>query len=168
MSGLKILVPKGWAVVGPAVSSEDGMDLVGASDADVVLDQRLEEAPCPSGVIEDQGARDLHLAHRELPEVGRLPVLVGERCGDHPGPAVEEVLDLTGPEAITDGLEGNGVFARGETVGQLAEGDALMTGLLLGPLVSVAPDLRRVVGIGPGRSAALSNSLFPRPAPPSE
>ena len=42
----------------PAVSPEDGVDLVGTPDADVVLDQGLEEPPGPARVVEDQGATD--------------------------------------------------------------------------------------------------------------
>ena len=64
------------------------------------------------------------------------------------GPAVEEALDVGGPEAVADGLEGGRVRARGEAVGQLGEGDPCATGLALGPLVAVQPDLGRVGEVG--------------------
>src|SRR5664280_14371 len=46
----------------PAAPTENGVDFMGTADADVVLDQGLEEAACPAGVVEDQRAGDLHLA----------------------------------------------------------------------------------------------------------
>ena len=64
---------------------EDHGHLLGAADADVVGDERLEEAPGPARVVEDQGARHLDLAHGELPEVAGRPVGLGERGGDHCG-----------------------------------------------------------------------------------
>src|SRR6478752_485776 len=48
---------------------EDQLDQLRAADVEVVGDQRLEE---PAGVawrVEHQGARGLHLPHRQLPPI---------------------------------------------------------------------------------------------------
>jgi hypothetical protein len=45
------------------VAPEHGVDFVGAPDADVVGDERLEEASGSARVVEDERARDLDLAH---------------------------------------------------------------------------------------------------------
>lgn len=55
------------------------MDLFGAADADVVGYEGLEETAGTAGVVEDDGARYLDLAHRQLPEVSGLSVDIGER-----------------------------------------------------------------------------------------
>ena len=149
MPGEKTRVENGW--VGPPAAPfapEDGADLLGTADADVVCYQGLEEAPGPAGVVEDQGAGDFHLAHGELPEVPRRFVFSGERRRHHRGPAVEKALHVSRPEAVANGLEAGRLGAGGKAVGQLAEDEALTPGLALGPLVAVQPDLGRVGEIG--------------------
>jgi len=81
------------------------MDLVRAPDADVILDERLEEAPSPPWVVQDERAGDLGLSHRELPPVSGLAVGVGERCRDSGDPAIKEAPDVGRTEAVTDRLE---------------------------------------------------------------
>ena len=127
---------------------EHGPDLFGPADADVVGHERLEEAPGPAGVVEDEGAGDLDLAHRQLPEVAGPPVLVGERGRDDRRPAVEEALDVVGAEPVADRLQSARVLTGGEAVGQLAEGETGPAGLALGPLVTVQPDLGRIGEVG--------------------
>jgi hypothetical protein len=53
---------------------------------------------------------------------------------------VEEALDIARPEAVANGLEAGRVLAGGETVRELAEADAGVTSLALGPLVTVKPE----------------------------
>jgi hypothetical protein len=130
------------------LAGEHHRHLLGPTDADVVSHEGLEEAPRPARVVEDEGARHLDLAHRQLPEVARTPVVIGERGRDHRAPPVEEALDVRRPEAVADGLEGDRVLARGEAVRELAEGDAGVTRLALGPLVAVQPYLGRVGEVG--------------------
>ena len=80
-------------------------DLLGPSDTDVVGDERLEEAPRPARVVEDQGAGDLHLAHRQLPPVAGGAVGGTERDRDHRRPPVEERLRVGRPETVADRLQ---------------------------------------------------------------
>jgi hypothetical protein len=44
------------------------MHLLGAADADVVGDERLEEAARPARVVEDHRGGHFDLAHRQLPQ----------------------------------------------------------------------------------------------------
>jgi hypothetical protein len=131
---------------GPAQGSgEDHGDLLGTADADVV---GVEEVAGPAGVVEDEGARDLDLAHREFPEVAGSAVSWGEGRGDDPGPAVEEALHIGRTEAVADALEDSWVLAGSEAVGEFGEGQALVARLPLGPLVAVGPDFGRVGEVG--------------------
>src|SRR5204863_3969333 len=70
-----------WLFAGdtPAVAAEHGVHLVWPADADVVGDQRFEEATGPAGIVEHQRAGDLDLAHGQRPPVARRPVRGGER-----------------------------------------------------------------------------------------
>ena len=131
-----------------AVGHEHGPDLVGAADADVVGHERLEEPAGPAGVVEDDGARHLDLAHGQLPPVPGVPVGGGERGRDDCRPAVEERLDVVGTETVADRLQRARVVTGGEPVGQLSEGDTGPAGLAFGPLVAVEPDLGRVGEVG--------------------
>src|SRR6266540_3134894 len=60
--------------VGADAPVEDERDLVGPAGAEVVGHQRLEERPGAAGLVKDQGAGDLDLAHRQLPPVPSRPV----------------------------------------------------------------------------------------------
>jgi len=126
--------------------SKDDGHLLGTADADVVLDEGLEEAPRPAWVVEGDGAGDLDLAHRQLPEIAGPTVVIGEWRRDDSGPPGKEVFDVTRAEPVTDRLEGLRVLARGEAVRELAEAEALAPSLTLGPLVTVQPDLGRNMG----------------------
>jgi hypothetical protein len=64
-------------------------------------------------------------------------------------PAVEERLDLPGAEPVAHLLQPIRVVAGREPACQLGNADALLAGLLLGPLVAVDPHLGR-----PGEGAA--------------
>jgi len=57
--------------------------------------------------IEDQGPRDLDLAHRELPEVAGLAISFGEGCREDRDPAVEEALEVGRTQTDADRLEGH-------------------------------------------------------------
>jgi len=63
-------------------------------------------------------------------------------------PPLGEHLDGARLQPVADLLQGGRVFAGGEPVGQLGEGDPGLGGLPLGPLMPVDPDLGRVGEIG--------------------
>src|SRR5262249_25644713 len=126
------------------LAAEDELDLVGSTQVQVVGDQALDQAASATRGIEDQGPRDLDLAHGELPPVAALPLGRAQRGGDDIHPAVEEGLDLLRAEAVTDSLQPSRVAASGEAVGELGEGETFGLGLLLGPLMAIEPDLCRV------------------------
>lgn len=125
-------------------AGEHGGDLVRSADADVVGHQRLEEAAGPAGIVEDQRAGRLDLAHRQLPPVAGLPVSGGERDGDGGDPAVEEAVHHPGPEAVADGLEPLRLVAGSKAVGECPKADPGLGGPAFGPLVAVDPDLGRI------------------------
>ena len=126
-----------WSGGHPA--GKDHRDRFLTTDGDVVLHQGLEEAPGPTRIVEDERARHLDLAHGELPPKARRSVLARERGRDQGRRAVEEALDVSGTEALTDGLETGGILTRGEPIGERAVGQTQMVGLALGPFVAVQP-----------------------------
>jgi hypothetical protein len=122
--------------------------LAGRPMARVVGDQRLEEPAGPLRRVEDDGAGDLDLAHRQLPPVPRPLIERAERQRQPVQPPLGEGLDHRGAEPVADVLQGGRVIARGEPVGQLAVADPGLNALALGPLVAVDPDLGRVGEVG--------------------
>lgn len=127
---------------------EDGCDLLGATDIDVVLNERLEKAARPTWVVKDEGAADFHLAHGELVVIASLPVGVGERARDERAPAVEEGLDVTGPETVADSLKSSRILTGRKAIGEFAKVEPGAPSLALGPLMSVQPDLSWIGKVG--------------------
>jgi hypothetical protein len=127
---------------------EDDPDLRGPAQADVVSHHGFEDGPAPAGLVEDDRAGDLDLAHRQLPPVAGLTVLVGERGRDRRHPAGEERLDVGGPQAITDRLQRSLVLACSEAVSQLGEPDPGPGGLALCPFMPVDLHLGRIREVG--------------------
>jgi hypothetical protein len=110
-------------------------DLLGAADADVVLHQRLEARARAARVVEHLRARDLELAHRQLPPVPGETIPCSQRRGDGDDPAVKERLPVLGAEAVADRLQPLGIGAAREPVVQplIPQPDARR--LALDPLV---------------------------------
>jgi hypothetical protein len=96
------------------------------------------------GGAEHDGLGDLDLAHRDVPPVAGGPVVGRQRQRQARPPALGEHGEGARSEAVTDLLQGTGVRAGGEAVGQLPERDPGAGGLALGPLVAVHPNLARV------------------------
>jgi len=117
--------------VGADLPVEDERDLVGPAGAEVVGDQRLEERPGAAGLVKDQGAGDLDLAHRALPPVARGPVRRRQGQGQAGQPPLEEHPDRCGAEPVAGLLQPLGVVGRGEAVGELGEADPKPGRLLL-------------------------------------
>ena len=107
-----------------------------------------KNAAGPAGVVEHERPGHLDLAHRQFPPVAGGPVSGGERGRDHADPAVEERLDVAGPEPVADRLQRGGVVAGGEPVGQRPVADPGPVGLAFGPLVAVEPHLGRIGEVG--------------------
>ena len=61
---------------------------------------------------------------------------------------MEELFEVPGAEPVADRLQPGRVVAGGEPVGQLREPDPGPSGLLLGPLMPVDPDLQRIREVG--------------------
>ena len=125
-------------------AGEHHRDGLGAPDVHVVLYQGLEEATGPPRIVEDEGAGDLGLAHREFPPVVGRPVGCVERGRDDRDPAVEEPLEIVRTEGVADGLEARRVLTGREPVGQGAIREPLVVGLALRPFMAVQPDFGRV------------------------
>jgi hypothetical protein len=107
-----------------------------------------KEAARPSRVVEDERARVLDLAHRQLPAVAGGSVSARERGRDQRRPAVEEGLHVAGAEAVADRLQPPRLAAAGTAVAQCPERDAGARRLPLRPLVPVQPHLGRVREVG--------------------
>ena len=127
---------------------EDQLDQLRAADVEVVGHQGLEEPAGPPRCVEHQGARHLHLSHRQLPPIAGGAVVLGQRQRQDRPPALGEHLDRARAEPVADRLQRGRISAGSEPVGQLGEPDPGLGRLPLGPLVTVDPDLHRVRKIG--------------------
>jgi hypothetical protein len=106
------------------------------------------------GVSSTQGARDLDVAHAELPPVARQPIGAGERTWQTRDPGIKEGLQLARAESITDGLQAGGIRAACKAVGQLGEDQPLGSRLTLGPRVAIDPHLQGVGEVAADRDEA--------------
>src|SRR5207237_10100798 len=70
---------------GADLTGEEDPDLVGPADPDVVGHERFEEPSGSAGVVEDQGAGHLDLAHGKFAE---RPPLIEGTCSPRPAPGV--------------------------------------------------------------------------------
>src|SRR5579859_4017480 len=134
-AGARRLPPADW----PA-SAEDELDLVWATQIEVVADDRLEELAAVERAVEDLGARHLELKDGELVGVTRAAILVGEGVGKVGDPAVEEALDVLGAEAPAQALEGGDVIDVGDAVVEGLDVVAAQAQALDQPLVAIEPD----------------------------
>ncbi len=124
--------------------------LIGATKRELIGQRLLKPCASGGGPIEHSGVGDLKLSERERMPVPAPAVLVGQRRGQRALPALEEPADILSRQAVADPGERLRVIARGEPVIQRPEGDALLGGLLLGPLVPVEIDPHRERRIGDG------------------
>ncbi len=60
-------------------ATEDDLHLLRSAEIEVVGAQRLKEPAGMAGCVKDHGARDLDLAHRDVPPVPAGPVGLGQR-----------------------------------------------------------------------------------------
>jgi len=72
----------------------------------------------------------------------------GERVRQPAQPLAQQGVDLVGAESVADGLHSGRLVDGGEPVVQGGEGDALLRGLPLGPLVAVDAQLGVVRKVG--------------------
>ena len=100
----------------PLAPPEDQLDHLRAADVEVVGNECLEEPAGTARRVEHQGARHLHLPHRQLPPIAGGAVGVGQRQRQHRPPAFGEHPDRAGPEPVADRLQTSGVGGRGEPV----------------------------------------------------
>jgi len=80
------------------------------ADVQIVGDQRLEEAAGMTRRIEDDGAGDLHLPHRDLPPVPGVMVPGGKRQRQPVQPPLHEHIDRARPEPVADRLQQPAAF----------------------------------------------------------
>ena len=90
---------------------------MGATEIEVVGDQRFEEPAGLAGRVKDEGAGELDLAQGGLPPVAHVAVGVGERLRQQRQSAAHEDVDHARSKSITDLLQCRRVGAGGEAVG---------------------------------------------------
>ena len=130
-------------------SGKSKPDAVGASEIEILADDGFEEVAALHGTIEDLGQTDFELADREAMVVAGRAFVGGHRPRQAMRPAVEEGLDVGGPERIAGGLQRVGVGAGQEAVVEALEANAIAAEALLHPLVAVETELHRIRQIGP-------------------
>ena len=142
--------PARGVLLAPVVdaSGEDQPDVVGAADVEVVADDLLEEDPPGDRGVEHLGQGELRLQDRDLVPVAGEVVRAGERVRQPAQPLAQQGVDLVGAESVADGLHSGRLVDGGEPVVQGGEGDALLRGLPLGPLVAVDAQLGVVRKVG--------------------
>src|SRR5512142_1894097 len=91
--------------LGAHPAGEDELHLLGTAEVEVVDEQRLEERAGEAGSVEDEGARHLDLAHRDLPPVAGGAVGVGQRQRQPRPPALAEDPDRAGAQPRADLLQ---------------------------------------------------------------
>ena len=138
----------GGAFAAADLAVEDDLDGVRAAEVEVVGDAGPRRNRGRSGGVEDDGAGDLDLRHRQLPPVARVGVGGGERQREPRQPALEEHVDRARAEPVADRLQRSGIVGGGEPVGQLGELQTRLGGVAFGPFVSVDPDLDRPRAVG--------------------
>jgi hypothetical protein len=126
-----------WWGADPA--TEDDPHLFRAADVEVVGAQRLEEPPGLPRRVEHDGARDLDLAHGDVPPVAAGPVGVGQRQRQPGPPALAEHRDGARPQALADLARPGRVVGGGEPVVQFGEPDPRRGRRAFGVLVAVQP-----------------------------
>jgi hypothetical protein len=106
------------------------------TQVEIVSDECFEEAAGVAGCVEHDGPGGFDLPHRGLPPVIGVAILALE--------GFDEYCDHAGAKPVADSLQHGGIVGGGESVGQLGEPDPSPPGLLLGPFVTVEPDLGRI------------------------
>lgn len=114
---------------------EDQLDAVGATQIEVFADDFLKELAAMDGAVEDLGEGEFQLPDGEVRNAASLLIFVVQGKGEALEPALEELLDVRGPQFITGLLQALGIGALPEAVVQSLEGDALVLELAFGPLI---------------------------------
>ena len=123
---------------------EDDLGVLGQAQVHVAGQQLLKDGPDPARVVEDQGAGDLDLPHRQLPPAAVVTVGGGQRQRDAVHPVLEEHPQRPGLDHVAQLLQPGRVGGGGEPVRQRRHRDALGQRGAAGDLVAVEPDFDRV------------------------
>src|SRR5262249_19227834 len=91
--------------VGADLTTEGQLHFVRAAKIEIVGNEGLEEAACPTRGIVHQRARGFDLAYRPLPSVASLLIGGSQWRGDDRHPAIEEGLKVSWAQAVADGLQ---------------------------------------------------------------
>lgn len=118
-------------------TAEDDRGLVGSSERELIREGLFKPGAAGARPVKGAGIGDLELSESERVPVPAAAVFVGQRRGQSGLPAIKEPAHITGRQAVTDPGERFGVLAGIKPVIQRPEADALLGGLLLGPLVSI-------------------------------
>jgi hypothetical protein len=115
------LEPAAWwrdgGAAAPLAAAEQQLDVLRPAQVHVLGKQCLEERAGVDVMVEDQGAGELHLPHRQLPPEPGVPVGTGERQREPGHPPLEPHLHRAGAEPIADLLQSGWVVAAGEPIG---------------------------------------------------
>lgn len=122
---------------------------VGASEVEVVADDRLEEDPPRAGPVEHLGQGELGLEDRDVVAVAGPSVTSAVGMGQTGRPLADKALDLGGAERKADVLERGRIRAALEPIVEGLEVEAGLFGLTLGPLVAVDAAFPHVGEAGP-------------------
>jgi len=124
-------------------------DPIGAAEVEVVANDGLEEVAALHRTVKDLRETDFELTQGDAVIVAGSSVLRAQRPGQAVGPPVKELLQILGPELITQGLQPGGIGAREEAVVETGERDPGAAQLLFHPLVPVQADLDGIRHIRP-------------------
>src|SRR5260370_2651926 len=106
----------------------------------MLTDHLLEELTAMERAVEDLGACDLELQDGELGGGTGATVVSAEGVGQAVHPAVEEALDVSGPEAAAEPAQGGLVVDRGDAVVERLDVVAGTLEVLAQPHVAVEAD----------------------------
>ena len=125
---------------------EEELHPAGAAEVELVPKHLLEELPAAVRAVEDLSPAHLQLEEGEAVGEPGGPIPGGQGEREPEDPPVEDGLDVSGAQGVTDGLEVCRPGTRLEAIGQRREADPAPHELALGPLMAVQAELHRVRG----------------------
>src|SRR5712691_790835 len=120
---------------GPAREStgKEQSDPIGPAEVEVVANDGLEEVAPLHGAVKDLRETNFELTQGDAVIVAGGAVFRSQRPRQAVGPPVKELLQILGPELITEGLQPGGIGAREKAVVETRERDSGAPQLLLRP-----------------------------------
>src|SRR6202011_107298 len=135
-----IAIGGGWRRARDATTKQES-DPIRPAQIEILANHGLEEVAPLHRAVEDLRETDFELAERDPMIVAGASILGSQRPGKSVRPAIEKLLNVTGPELVAEDLQAYRIGARQKAIVETGERDLGAPELLLHPLVPVQTDL---------------------------